>query len=329
MMTHAVPVAARLMAGALLGVLAITGSAHGQAYPVKPIRLVVPFTPGGSTDIFARVIGQKLAESLKQQVVIENRPGAGGAIGAELAAKAPADGYTLLMGHIGTLAVNPSLYPKLPYDPLKSFAPVSLVVTVANLLTINPALPVGNVAELITHARANPGKLNYGSGGNGSAAHLAVEYFKQLTQTDIVHVPYKGTGPMVTDLIAGQLSMTMTGVPPTLQYVQSGKLKALGVSSLKRIEALPAVPTISEAGLKGFDATQWYGVVAPAGTPREIVARLNTEIRAILESKDMRERMLAEGAIATPTTPEEFGRYIQAEIARWAVVVKTAHMRAD
>ena len=241
----------------------------------------------------------------------------------------PAGGYILLMGHIGTLAVNPSLYPKLPYDPVKGFAPVSLVVTVANVLTINPSLPVGNVAELITYARANPGKLNYGSGGNRSAAHLAVEYFKQLTQADIVHVPYKGTGPMVTDLIAGQLSMTMTGVPPTLQYVQGGKLKALGVSSLKRIEALPAVPTISEAGLKGFDATQWYGVVAPAGTPRAIVARLNTEIRAILETRDLRERMLAECAIATPTTPEEFGRYIQAEIARWAVVVKTAHMRPD
>ena len=306
-----------------------THHACAQAYPAKPIRLIVPFTPAGSTDIFARIVGQKLSESLKQQVIIENRPGAGGSIGAEFAAKAAPDGYTLLMGHIGTLAINPALYPKLPYDAVKSFAPVSLVVTVANVLVVHPALPVNNVGEFIAYARANPGKLNYGSGGNGSAAHIAVEYLKQRAGLDIVHVPYKGTGPAVTDLIAGQLSLTMTGVPPTLQYIQGGKLKALGVSSLKRIEALPNVPTIAEAALKDFDATQWYGVVAPAGTPLEIVSKLNAEIRAMLQTREMRERMLAEGAIAMPSTPEAFGAFIQSEITRWGAVVRSANIRAD
>ena len=320
----------------VVGAVVVSGSAlwsapdaAAQAYPSKPIRLIVPFTPAGSTDIFARIVGQKLSESLKQQVVIENRPGAGGSIGAELAAKAPADGYTLLMGHIGTLAINPALYPKLPYDAVKSFTPVSLVVTVANVLVVHPALPVNNVAEFIAYARANPGRLNYGSGGNGSAAHIAVEYLKQRAGLDIVHVPYKGTGPAVTDLIAGQLSLTMTGVPPTLQYIQVGKLKALGVSSLKRIEALPNVPTIAESGLNDFDATQWYGVVAPAGTPRDIVLKLNAEIRAMLESREMKERMLAEGAIASPGTPEGFGALIKNEITRWGAVVQSAKIRAE
>lgn len=318
---------ARLIAGCVIALGA--AGATAQPYPAKPIHLIVPFPPGGSTDIFARTIAHKLSESLKQQVLVDNRAGAGGAIGAEVAAKSPPDGYTLLMGHIGTLAVNPALYPRLPYDPVKSFAPVSLVASVANVLVVHPSLPANNVGELIAYARANPGKLNYGSGGSGSAAHIAFEYFKQQTKIDIVHVPYKGTVPSVTDVIGGQISMTMTGVPPLLQFVRSGKLKALGVSSLKRIEALPNVPTIAEAGVKDFDATQWYGIVAPAGTPREIVLKLNTEIRAILQTKEMRERMLAEGAIAMPTTPEEFGSHIKSEIARWGAVIKSADIKAD
>jgi tripartite-type tricarboxylate transporter receptor subunit TctC len=318
---------AQLLAACMIAFGAAAAAA--QHYPEKPIHLIVPFPPGGSTDIFARTIAQKLSESFKQQVIVDNRAGAGGAIGAEVAGKSPPDGYTLLMGHIGTLAVNPALYPKLPYDPVKSFAPVSLVASVANVLVVHPSLPVNNISELIAYARANPGKLNYGSGGSGSAAHIAFEYFKQQTKTDIVHVPYKGTVPSVTDLIGGQISMTMTGVPPLLQFVRSGKLRALGVSSLKRIEALPDVPTIAESGVKDFDATQWYGIVAPAGTPREIVLKLNGEIRAILQTKEMRERMLAEGAIAMPTTPEEFGKHIKSEIARWGGVIMSADIKAD
>ena len=306
-----------------------TSTGSGQAYPTKPIRLIVPFPPGGSTDILARSVAQKLTEAWGQQVIIDNRGGAGGTIGAELAAKAPHDGYTLMMGHIGTLAVNVSLYSKLSYDPLKDFVPVCMVALVPNVLVVNPALPVRNVTELIVYAKANPGKLNYSSGGNGSAAHLAVEYFKLQTGTSIVHVPYKGTGPSVADLIGGQVSMTMTGAPAVMGHVQSGRLRALGVSSPQRVPALSQIPTVDEAGVPGFDATQWYGIVAPAGTPKDIVTKLNAEIRKIMQSKDMLERLNTEGAIAAAGTPEEFGAYIKSEITRWAAVVKAAGMKAD
>jgi tripartite-type tricarboxylate transporter receptor subunit TctC len=305
------------------------GMAVAQGYPAKTIKLVVPFPPGGSTDIFARTIGNKLSEALKQQVIIDNRPGAGGSIGADAVAKSAPDGYTLLMGHIGTLAVNPAIYPRLPYDPQKDFAPVTLVATVPNILVVSPSLPVNSVAELVAYAKANPGKLSYGSGGNGSAAHIAVELFKQKTGTDIVHIPYKGTAPSVTDVIGGQIAMTMTGAPPLMQFVTSGRLKALGVSSTRRVEALPNVPTIAEAGVKDFEATQWYGIVAPAGTPREIVMRLNQEIHAILKTPEMRERIQSEGAVAAPTTPEEFAVLIKSEGARWGAVVKAAGVKAQ
>lgn len=320
--------ARRLLAAALVA-LASVGAGAQPPWPAKPIRLIVPFPPGGSTDIFARPIAQKLSEALGQQVVVENRGGAGGTIGAEAAAKSAPDGYTLLMGHIGTLAVAPSLYPALPYDPLKSFAPVSMVATLPNVLVVNPSLEAKTVGELIAYAKAHPGKLAYGSGGNGSAAHIAFELFKQQTGTRIVHVPYRGTAPSVTDVIGGQVAMTMTGVPPVLAFIQAGKLRALGVSGRKRAEALPDVPTIDEAGVKDFDATQWYGIVAPAGTPAAIVERLNAEIRRILAMPDMRERLKSLGAEPAPTTPDEFRRYIASEIARWASVVKAAHMKPE
>jgi tripartite-type tricarboxylate transporter receptor subunit TctC len=330
MRTGRPPFAARA-ARALAACLVALGAAGAlaQPYPSKPIRLIVPFPPGGSTDIFARPIAQKLSEALKQQVIVDNRGGAGGTIGADAAAKSPPDGYTLLMGHIGTLAVAPSIYPNLSYDPVKSFTPVSMVATVANVLVVNPSLPANNVAELIAYARANPGKLSYGSGGNGSAAHIALELFKQRTGTEIVHVPYRGTSPSVTDVIGGQVAMTMTGVPPVLPFVQSGRLKALGVSSRQRVEALPNVPTIAEAGVKDFEATQWYGIVAPAGTPQPIVARLNAELRAILQSAEMRERLKTLGAVPAPSTPEEFGRHIASEIVRWRAVIQGTHIKAD
>jgi len=309
--------------------LGLAAPASAQAYPTKPIRLIIPFPPGGSTDILGRAVAQKLSEAWGQQVIVDNRGGAGGTIGADLAAKAPSDGYTLMMGHIGTLAVNVSLYSKLSYDPVRDFTPVCMVALVPNVLVVNPSLPIKTVAELIAYVKANPGKLDYSSGGNGSAAHLAVEYFKLQTKTAIVHIPYKGTGPSVTDLIAGQVALTMTGAPAVMPHVQSGRLRALGVSSPQRVPALAQIPTIAEAGIAGFDATQWYGIVAPAGTPKEIVAKLNAEIRKIMQSKEMLDRLNTEGAIAAPGTPEEFGAYIKKEIARWAVVVKAAGMKAD
>ena len=319
-----------LTAGVVLAALVLAPvTLRAQSYPSKPIRLIIPFPPGGSTDILGRSLAQKLSEAWGQQVLVDNRGGAGGTIGADLAAKAPADGYTLLMGHIGTLAVNVSLYPKLSYDPVRDFAPVSLVALVPNVLVVHPALPVKNVSELIAYAKANPDKLNYSSGGNGSAAHLAVEYFKLQTKTEIVHVPYKGTGPSVTDLIAGQVSMTMTGAPAVMPHVQSGRIRALGVSSPQRIPALAQIPSVAEAGVQGFDATQWYGVVAPAGTPKDVVAKLNAEIRKIMQSKEMLDRLNTEGAIAAAGTPEQFGAYIKNEIMRWGVVVKAAGMKAD
>ena len=306
-----------------------TGAALAQPYPSKPIRLIVPFTPGGSTDILARAIGQKLAEALGQQVVIENRPGAGGAIGAEAAARAAPDGYTLLMGHIGTLAVNPSLYPKLNYDPLRSFAPVAWVARVTNVLVVNPAVPAQTVQELVRLAHEQPGRLRYGSGGNGSAAHLATEYFKLRTQTDIVHVPYKGTGPAVTDLLGGQIEVMMTGAPAVMSHVKAGKLRALGVSNAQRVESLPELPTIAEAGVAGFEAIQWYGVVAPAGTPEAVIARLNAEINRALATPELKARLVAEGAEAAPTTPQAFGAFIAAEIERWRPVIQKAGLKAE
>jgi len=323
------PTIASLLRGLVLCMSLACGAAVAQTYPSKPIRIIVPFTPGGTTDILARSLGQKLSEAWKQPVIVENRPGAGGSIGAELVAKAPPDGYTLLMGHIGTLAVNPTFYPKLPYDAVKSFAPVALIASVPNVLVVHPSVPANNVMELVALAKSKPGQLTYSTGGNGSAAHLAMEYFKLQTGTDLVHVPYKGAAPAVTDVVAGQVSMTMTGAPALMPHVQAGKLRALGVSSTKRLAAFPQVPTIAEAGVKGFDATQWYGVVAPAGTPADIVKKLNGEIRTIMQSPEMQERLRSEGAIATVSTPEEFGKMIAAEIARWGTVIKTAGMKPD
>ena len=302
------------------------------AYPNKPIRIVVPFTPGGSPDILARTIGQKITESTGTSVLVENIAGAGGTVGADRVAKAAPDGYTLLMGHVGTLAVAPSVYPHLPYDPLKSFVPVAWVARVPNVLAVNPALPVKNVAELVSYLQANPGKVNYGSGGNGSAAHLATEYFKMATHTFVVHVPYRGTAPSVTDAVAGQIQMVFTGAPAIIPMAKSGKLRALAVSSPKRMESMPDIPTLAESGVKGlagFEADQWYGVVAPAGTPVAIVQKLNQLINASLVAPEVTARLKSEGAVATPATPEAFGQLIQNEIKRWRPVVTNAGIKAD
>ncbi|MES2954753.1 MAG: tripartite tricarboxylate transporter substrate binding protein, partial [Pseudomonadota bacterium] len=279
------------------GATAAQGNTPALAsYPVKPIRLVVPFTPGGSTDILARAIGQELTKAWGQAVVIDNVPGAGGSLGADKVAKAAADGYTLLMGHIGTLAVNPSLYPALPYDPVKSFAPVAWVARVPNLLVVNPQVAARSVKELMTLAKARPGQLNYGSGGNGSAANLATEYFKLQTGTSLLHIPYRGTAPAVNDLIGGQIQLLFTGAPAVLNQIKNGQLRALAVSSPQRLPALPDVPTVAEAGYKDFEADQWYGVVAPAGTSREVVAKLNAQINLALNSAELKTRLNNEGA---------------------------------
>lgn len=320
----------------LMGLLAATcmwSSAWADpTYPNKPIRIIVPFTPGGSPDVLARTIGQKITETTGAPVVIENVPGAGGTIGADRVAKATADGYTLLMGHVGTLAVAPAVYPNLPYDPIKSFAPVAWVAKVPNVLAVHPSMPANNVAELVKYLKANPGKVNFGSGGNGSAAHLAMEYFKLSTQTFVVHVPYRGTAPSVTDAVAGQIQMVFTGAPALVPMVKAGKLRAIAVSSPKRLDLLPDAPTLAESGVKGlenFEADQWYGLVAPAGTPAAVVQKMNQVVNANLSTPEVVARLKSEGATATPTSPEGFAQLIQREIKRWRPVVLNAKITAD
>jgi tripartite-type tricarboxylate transporter receptor subunit TctC len=309
--------------------LAASFAAPGQTFPVKPLRLVVPFVPGGSTDLIARILAQKLDEALGQQVLVENRAGAAGNIGVEYVAKSAPDGYTLIFGHVGTFGFGPSLYNKLPYDPVRDFAPIALFAMVPNMLVVHPSLPAKSVKELVALAKAKPGQLNYGSSGNGSASHLATEYFKLLSKTDITAIPYKGTGPLVTDLIAGQTSLTITGVPPLYPHVQSGRLRALAVGSVKRLALMPQLPTIAEAGVPGYESSTWFGPLAPAKTPREIVARLNAELMKILQRADVRARFAAEGVEPLGSTPEDFGAYIKSEIERWGRVIKAAGVRAE
>ena len=287
-----------------------TGARAQQAYPSRNITFIVPFTPGGSTDILARLLGQRFQDSMKASVVIENRPGAGGGVGSGVLARAEPDGYTIGMGHIGTLGVNPSLYPKLQYDPIKSFAHVSMLAKVHNILVVHPSVPARDVKEFIAYAKANPGKLNYGSGGLGSAAHIATEAFGLETGTQFTHVPYRGTAPAVADLLSGQIQLMMTGAPAVLQHVAGGKLRALGTASLTRLPSANEIPTMSEAGVSGFEATQWYGVVAPAGTPDAIISKLNQEIRAALKEPKILEALERDGAEPWPMSPDEFRAHI-------------------
>jgi len=321
------PAIAKLFAVALAA--CFSSGAGAQTYPAKPIRFIAPFPPGGSTDFLARIVALKMSESLGQQVVVENRGGAAGTIGVELAAHAAPDGYTIVMGHIGTFGVNPTLYPKLPYDPIKGFAPITLLAMVPNAMVVHPSLPAHSVREFLALARAKPKQLLYGSGGNGSAAHLAAAYFELLAKVELTHVPYKGTGPALIDLIAGQTSMMITGMPAVVPHVRSGKLRPLAVGTAKRLALMPELPTIAEAGVPGYEATQWYGVLAPAGTPREIVMKLNAEMIKALTRPDVRDKLAADGAIPVGDTPEEFGAHIKAEIARWAPVVRASGAKPE
>jgi len=289
----------------------------------------VPFPPGGGNDILARSVGQRLAEALGQQIIVDNRGGAGGLIGAELAAKAVPDGYTIFLASIGNLAFMPALHAKLPYDPVRDFAPLTLLATSAFVMVVNPSLPAKSVKELIALARAKPGQINYGSSGQGSSLHLTGEIFKLATGTDLVHIPYKGSAPALTDLIAGQVQIMFGTMPPTLPHVKTGKLRALGVSGAKRSVAAPDVPTIAEAGVPGFEVLNWYGIVAPGKTPAAIVQRLNGELVKTLKAPEMIESLGTQGLEAAGGSPERFGVFIKSEMAKYAKVIKAAGIRAE
>jgi tripartite-type tricarboxylate transporter receptor subunit TctC len=305
--------------------LAATLPAAAQSYPTRPVRVVVPYAAGGNTDFTARAIGAKLAEVFGQQVIVDNRPGGATNIGTEIVAKAPADGYLLLMGGASN-AINMSLFAKPPYNTLRDFAPVILCVKGANVLTLHPSVPAKTLKDLIALARAQPGKLNFASSGIGSSNQMAGELFKVMAKINIVHVPYKGNAPALTDTLAGHVEMMFSGVPAVAPHIQTGRLRAVGIGSLKRFTALPQVPTFDESGLKGYEATTWFGLMAPAKTPREIIARWNTEVDKILASADIQSRFIRDGLEPIGGTPESFGKFIREEIDKYAQVMKEANV---
>jgi tripartite-type tricarboxylate transporter receptor subunit TctC len=314
---------------AALILLSFAGSAvlaQSVTYPAKPIRIVVAYTPAGATDILARTVGQKLSDAWGQPVIIDNRPGANGNIGTEYAARATADGYTLLMVTAGTHGINPGLYRKLGFDAVKDFAPVSLVAMVPNIFVVNNAVPAKDLKEFIAYAKNNQGKLNYGSPGNGSTAHLSMELFKTMTGLQMQHIPYKGSAGVLADLIGGQIVLTMDNMPPYVPQVKAGKIRALAVSTTHRSPAVPDVPTVAEAGVPGYDSGAWFGLVAPANTPKDIVNKLSRETARILKLPEVSARLADLGAEAVGGTPEQFGAHIKAEIAKWAKVIKDANV---
>lgn len=321
---------------ALCCATAATGlQASAQTYPVKPIKLVVPFPAGGTTDILARAVGAELTKAMGQQVIIDNRPGAGGNIGSDLVAKSAPDGYTILMGTVGTHGINQSLYAKMPFDPLKDFAPVTLVATVPNVLVLNAALAdknkITDVRQFVAYLKANPGKLNMASSGNGTSIHLAGELFKAQTKTFMVHIPYRGSAQAITDLIGGQADVMFDNLPSSLPFIKAGKLRAIGLTSSKPSPALPGVPTIAQAGgdLTSYEASSWFGILAPAGTPKEIVNKLQSEIAKALASPAVKEKLVGQGADPIGNTPEQFAAFIRSETKKWAVVVKVSGAKVD
>ena len=315
----------RLLCG--FSIAAYSIAAGAQAYPSKPVRLIVTFAAGGGADFMGRLIGQKLAESFGQSVVIDNRAGAGGAIGNEAVAKAAPDGYTLLLGAAGPLVIAPWLYAKLPFDTVKDFAPVTLLATVPFALTVHPSVPAKTVKELIALARANPGKLNYGSSGAGGAPHLAGELMKSMAKIEMVHVPYKGLAPAITDLIGGQLELIFADVNLVNPHIQSGRLRGLAVTGAQRSPIMPALPTVSEAALPGYQAGTWYGLLAPAHTPRDVIARLNSETNRLLATAEVKERFATQGAEPAGNSPEQFASFIKSELDKWANVIRAANVK--
>lgn len=304
---------------------AIAAPAAAQEFPVRPIRIIVAYTPAGATDILARAVGQKMSEHWGQSVIVDNRPGAAGNIGTEIAAKAAADGYTLLMATAGSHGINPGLYRKLAWSP-KDFTAVSLVANVPNILVVNNALPIKSVKELIAYAKANPGKLSYGSPGLGSTAHLSMELFKSMTGTNLIHVPYKGSAGVMADVMSGQIAVTMDNIPPYLPQVRAGKIRALAVSPAKRTPAAPDIPTVAEAGVPGYESVAWFGLVAPSGTPKTVIDKLAAETQRILKLPDVHERIASLGAEVVGSSPEDFNAFITSEMAKWAKVIKEAHV---
>jgi tripartite-type tricarboxylate transporter receptor subunit TctC len=300
-----------------------------QSYPSRPVRLIVPYPPGGSTDFIARPVAERLTERLGQPFVMDNRGGAATVIGAEIAARAPADGYTLLVGTVTTLAVNPALKPKLPYDPVRDFAPVSMLSAQPYILAVNPSVPAASVAQLVAYAKANPGKLSFASAGLGSGAHFAGELFNHMAGVDILHIPYKGTGPAITDVIGGRVAILYAGVATLRSFVGSGKMRVLAVTSARRSPGMPDVPTIAESGLPGYETNTWNSLVAPRGTPRAVIERLNAAVGQVLSETDLRERWAQQGIDAEPGPPERLASHIKAEIARFARLVKATGLKLE
>jgi len=313
----------------LAGLAAVGMNANAQPYPAKPIRMIVGFPPGGGTDVVARVIGQKLGEWYGQTVVIENRAGATGTIGADVLAKSPPDGYSLMMGHANSHAIAPNLMSKLPYDPIKDFAPVAYVGYVPNVLSLHPSVPAKNMKELVALLKANPGKFTYASSGNGSSQHLSGEMFKLLTGTNALHVPYKGSGDAIKDLLAGTVSFNFDTMPPVLEHIKAGKLRGLGISTPRRLAQLPDVPTFAEEGLVGFEILNWYGVMAPAATPRDIVSKLAADINKAMREPDVKARLEQVGTQLRELSPDEFGAFMRAELTKYAKLVKDANIRLE
>ena len=319
----------RLATALAVALVASSAAAQAPAWPAKPIRMIVTFPPGGSSDAVVRIVAPKLGERLGQQVVVDNRPGAGGNIGLAALATAPADGYTLAVGAAGGLAANAALYPKMPFDAQKDFVPISLLAHIPFVLVVNPASPLKSVADLVAQARAEPGKIAVGHGGNGTAMHLSVQLMKQLAGIDLTEVAYRGSGPVALDVIGGQVPAGMLDLPSVLQQIKAGKVRALAVTGNARLPQLPDVPTMSEAGVKGYESTGWFGVVAPAATPAPIVARLQNEMRAVLSDPEVIASARSAGVELSPTTSAEFGRFIASETVKWADVIRRSGTKLD
>ncbi|VIO73248.1 hypothetical protein CI1B_48530 [Bradyrhizobium ivorense] len=318
-----------IVAVAALAFAALSDAAQAQNYPVRPITLVIPFAPGGSTSIVGRGVAEKMGELLGEKVVVDNRPGAGGTVGTKAVAKSDPDGYTLLLGYTGTLAIGPSLYKNAGYDPRKDFAPIGMIGNAPNSLVVHPSFQAKSVAELIAYAKANPGKVNFGSAGAGTASHITGEYFARAAGITLVHIPYKGTGPALTDLLGGHIPMAFAPIPASHTNVAAGKLRALAVTSSTRSGLLPDVPTIAEAGLPGFDASLYYGLVAPAGTPRPVIDKLNKALHAALASEEVKRQLGNDGTDITPGTPEDYADFIDKDEKKWAQLVKASGVEQE
>ncbi|MBP3980133.1 MULTISPECIES: Bug family tripartite tricarboxylate transporter substrate binding protein [unclassified Acidovorax] len=333
-LTHRTSLAGRRKALAVLASLAagaatLPGAAFAQAYPTKPISIVVPFSAGGTTDILARLVGQYLSTELGQPVVVDNKAGAGGNIGGQYAARAAADGYTLFMGTVGTHAINASLYKKMPFDPIKDFAPLTRVANVPNLLVANPQQPFKTVPEMIAYAKANPGKINFGSPGNGASPHLSGELFKSLAKVDLTHIPYKGSAPAVTDLLGNQIAIMFDNLPSVIPHVRSGKLRAIAISTAKRSPELPDVPTIAEAGVPGYEAMSWFGMFAPAATPKPVLDKLSAALAKVLANPEVKKKIADQGGESVNETPAQFAAFIKSESTKWGKVVKESGASLD